>query len=122
MDYMQYEINETITDDVICIYAMCGGRIIGSSECSELMLCKDKKIWYFNRLYVHEPFRKMGIATELITRMLHEVKRKDVQLYLDINPYGNMALEDLEKFYAKHGFIKTDDDNLPTHIWKGEIS
>lgn len=86
---------------------------LGIAECSKF----SSPVFYFNRLFVNKKYRRQGIGTQLLLRLLLEIKKTDTMLELDINPYGEMNYEQLVDFYTKHGFIKTQvtDNTLGTY-------
>lgn len=66
---------------------------------------KPKEL-YFNRLIVSPQYRGNKYGSQMLTRLLELFSEYDLTLKLDINPYGNMDYDSLEKFYLKHGFEK----------------
>jgi len=97
-------IKEQITSDFIVVYAIEGIY----RACAEISRLKDNQ-WYFNRLLVPESLRNKGYATQLLKKLLAIVKEKDIELILEINPYGDLNFEQLEKLYLKHGFVKHEE-------------
>jgi GNAT superfamily N-acetyltransferase len=66
---------------------------------------KRGQVWYyFNRLVVHGKIRHQGIATRLMQEMVEWVDYKKINVLLEINPYGDLDLEQLIIFYGKFGF------------------
>lgn len=86
---------------------------IGCAECS---FSPDTGCMYFNRLYVKEPYRKHGYGTFLLDTLLFCIAEKGLAIILDINPYGDMGYDDLEKFYMKHGFEKYEVNGISRYI------
>ena len=106
----------------ISVIASKGISLIGSADCS---LIKDN-VWYFNRLFIHPLFRGNSYASILLDKLLSIIKERNLVLKLDINPYGDMSYEQLEKFYIRHGFVKTmqKDDKLgyfPVYYYNNSI-
>lgn len=106
----------------ISVIASKGISLIGSADCS---LLKDN-VWYFNCLFIHPLFRGNSYATILLDKLLSIIKERNLVLKLDINPYGDMSYEQLEKFYIRHGFVKTmqKDDKLgyfPVYYYNNSI-
>ena len=66
---------------------------------------------YFNRLLVNPKFRRKGYGTILLKTLLRLTKERGFGIQLDINPYGDMRYDDLERFYCKYGFRKYKDDD-----------
>lgn len=84
---------------------------IGIAQCSTL--CKADSM-YFNRLYIRPEYRGKGLGSKLLDRLLELVKDRNIELQLDINPYGEMDYLELECFYVRHGFkkYKVNDVNI----------
>lgn len=64
------------------------------------------KTYYFNRLIVHSSLRNQGIATALMKTLVQVLDEEKITLLCDVNPYGDLTLEQLVLFYSKFGFIK----------------
>jgi len=63
------------------------------------------EVWYyFNRLFVPQQLRRQGIATKLMTQVVEWADTNNYNIWNDINPYGEMDLDQLIKFYKKFGF------------------
>ena len=60
--------------------------------------------WYFNRLFVRNKFRGLGVATELMKKLINFIEEKKILLVCDVNPYGDLTKEQLISFYKKFGF------------------
>lgn len=61
--------------------------------------------WEVNRINVPRAFRRQGIATRLLLRVLQDADAKGITLGL--HPYGSgeMTTPELEKWYESHGFV-----------------
>ena len=93
---------------------------IGCAECSHI---PELGCMYFNRLFVKEPYRGHGYGTFLIDTLLFILAEKKLSIILDINPYGDMSYDDLEKFYMRHGFERYDVKGIPRYIcWPKKYS
>lgn len=62
--------------------------------------------WELSRISVPAPHRGKGIGRRLMAEVLAEVDAAGVDLYLDINPYGDMDYKALAAWYARLGFRK----------------
>ena len=69
---------------------------------------ENKNFWYFNRLFVREDYRNQGYAKCLLSKMIDILKKEKINLWLDINPYGDLNYEQLEELYMRYGFKKYD--------------
>jgi GNAT superfamily N-acetyltransferase len=81
---------------------------IGIAEAS--LMSND--MYYFNRLYVNQKYRRKNYGTKLLNTMLDYIDSIKGRLYLDINPYGDMNYEQLKLFYMRYGFKETDEHRL----------
>ncbi|MBT3408751.1 GNAT family N-acetyltransferase [Candidatus Woesearchaeota archaeon] len=61
---------------------------------------------YFNRLFVQDEFRGQGLASEILKRVINYSKKTQKKIHNELNPYGDLDLEQLTKFYTDHGFIE----------------
>lgn len=77
-----------------------------AAEISNFTFDKDDKVYYFNRLIVHNSLRNKGIATALMTKLISILDEEKIILHCDVNPYGELNMEQLISFYGKFGFIK----------------
>ena len=91
----EYGVNVLVTDNSFPIP-------IGCANTSRI---HDNE-FYFNRLFVQPKFRNQGYASKILDTLLTIFKEKHYVLCLDINPYGDLDYEELERFYMKHGFKK----------------
>ena len=89
------------------------GLPVGVAECST----GANNEWYFNRLFVRPNYRRKGYGTKLLTKLLKLSKEIGITIRLDINPYGEMNYEQLEKFYLQKGFIKYMIDGNPVYFF-----
>lgn len=86
----------------ITINLLDNDLIIGTLEISK----ESKGTWYFNRLKVKESHRNNGYSKILMNELIDILEKEKIDLYLEINPYGSMTRNDLEKFYMSYGFKK----------------
>lgn len=63
---------------------------------------------YFNRLFVTPRARNHGLAKKMMSRLIEELDDLKWNLVCEINPYGDLNYEQLEKFYFSYGFEKRD--------------
>ena len=79
------------------------------NESVELYLNNDKidgKWYFFNRLNVPKEIRNLGIAKQLMEQVVEWADKENVNILNVVNPYGDLNMEKLERFYEKFGFIK----------------
>jgi hypothetical protein len=60
------------------------------------------------RINVPYRFRSQGIGRRIMASALADADAEGVDLWLDINPYGEMTYEQLEAWYVRCGFVKQD--------------
>jgi GNAT superfamily N-acetyltransferase len=63
-----------------------------------------EKWFYFNRLNVPVKIRNKGIAKELLQQVIEWADGERYNIWLDINPYGDLDLRQLISLYMKYGF------------------
>lgn len=64
-------------------------------------------VFYFNRIKAREEGK--GEGTLMMKELIKILDEKKVTVINELNPYGNLNLEDLQKFYSKYGFVKKQD-------------
>ena len=62
------------------------------------------KLFYFNRLFVHPRYRNKGIAHKIMKEVVKIVDDNDIDILLEINPYGDLNMKQLISFYLKYLF------------------
>jgi hypothetical protein len=66
-------------------------------------------IYYFNRLIVPKKLRHKNIASVLMSRVCFWADEHHISILNDVNPYGDLDLEQLEQlkqFYKKYNFTE----------------
>jgi GNAT superfamily N-acetyltransferase len=82
----------------------------GYLSSASVSILPNQKEWYFNRLFVSPSVRKKGIATKLMSELVKKLDENKIDLFLDINPYGNLNYKQLENFYRQFGFEEYEGD------------
>lgn len=62
--------------------------------------------YYFNRLVVYPKIRNKGLATRLMKLIIDWADAEKISILNEINPYGDLDMGQLIRFYAKFGFKK----------------
>jgi GNAT superfamily N-acetyltransferase len=75
--------------------------------------------YYFNRLIVDPKLRGLGLSNQLLKQVIDWANQNSITILLDINPYGPLSYNDLEKFYMKFGF-KPSETGIFHMIYKKE--
>lgn len=60
--------------------------------------------WLITRINVPEDFRGLGHGRKLLKKITDEADEKGVNLFLEINPYGEMTYDELRDWYLRYGF------------------
>lgn len=90
---------------------------INPSLFSELTPCLNTHPWvYFNRLSVNENIRKQKIATQLMQQVIEWANNDKINIILEVNPYGDLNLEQLIKFYKKFDFEQVNTNVMIRRI------
>lgn len=74
--------------------------------------------YYFNRLIVAKEVRGQGIATELLFELAKWADKKKKNILNEINPYGDLSLNNLISLYKKIGFVSTNTKGLMVRYFK----
>jgi GNAT superfamily N-acetyltransferase len=109
MKDLQVITTDTNITILACDKKFIVGQINVSKEFSPRVINgKELEFWYFNRLVVREEYRNQGYAKALLSKLIEILNKKQINLWLDINPYGDLNKEQLETLYMKYGFKKYD--------------
>ncbi len=72
---------------------------------------KPDEVWFwFTRLKVHPQDRGRGIATQLLGEVAKWADQNKINIFLGINPYGDLDLAQLIQLYSKFGFKLIGED------------
>ena len=71
--------------------------------------------YYFNRLLVNKNIRGRGLATKLMSRVIFWADTENINILNELNPYGDLNMDQLISFYKKFGF-KQPNNNIPLMI------
>jgi len=106
---VEYDIREhgSITEGNKTFYYVGSAFQSGSAS---LNMMKEN-VWFFNRLVVHKSLRGKGIGTALMKKVVNFCKSNNISLINGMNPYGDLDFEQLKRFYLKHGFIETHQED-----------
>lgn len=96
------EQSGSIEQGYICFFAKTDTQP-AQIEASEV----KKNTWYINRLIVPKKIRSMGLATKLLQAITTWADQNDLVLILEINAYGQLDRDQLQKLYSKYGFIES---------------
>ena len=64
----------------------------------------EYQLFYFNRIFVPTQFRGHGLGSFLLEKVIDFARREKKAIINEINPYGEMDLEELTDFFVRHGF------------------
>jgi len=70
------------------------------------------RVFYFNRLYVSPRIRHRGHATRILTELVKVADDCKINVYIDINPYGDLDLSQLIALYSKFDFVKVSEHSM----------
>jgi GNAT superfamily N-acetyltransferase len=65
--------------------------------------------YYFNRLVVYPKIRNKGMAALLMKQVVSWADREKVNIFNEVNPYGDLDMDQLIKFYSRFGFEQCND-------------
>lgn len=85
---------------------------------------KNSNDWYFfNRLNVPSIYRNQGYGSKLMDQTIRWADQEKVNIINTLNPYGDLNMEQLIKFFTKFGFeiakqIKETGDTVMIRYYK----
>ena len=86
------------------------GNALSVIECTRIekgifhSVTREGTWFYFNRLSVKPQVRNRGIATFLLQNLVEIADGNCINIFCDINPYGDLNLEQLISLYGKFEF------------------
>lgn len=72
----------------------------------------NNNTFYFNRLFIHKNFRGAGHSHKLMKTAFAIIDDKECDVILDINPYGELSMNKLIKFYKRYGFTQSNNKSF----------
>lgn len=76
-----------------------------------------KNVYYFNRLFIHKPYRGKGYSKQLLEKFVEECDKHEIDIELNINSYGELSFEKLKEIYERYGFKEiTENYFIRKHI------
>jgi GNAT superfamily N-acetyltransferase len=114
MKFLEY-LNEELRDSVSFFEKPDGQHYAGEADLSKIdndilqsnVKFKIDGIWfYFNRLIVPKQLRGHGLSKKLLQRVANWADENKVNIWNDINPYGDLNLKQLIELYSQFGFKK----------------
>ena len=83
-----------VVDHLWTYKAVADGKVVGGI----IVMPTRRGKWYINSLFVHPAYRRCGVATKLMARVLKLAGRKEISLEVKTNK------EFLLAFYGRFGF------------------
>lgn len=115
---------ETVTEENISLLSEKGAGAVDlcrikhdrvTAYFAEVAGALSPNIFWFSRLHVKPAYRRKGIATALMTRLVEILDRDRICVMCEVNPYGDLSREQLIAFYKKFGFRQTSEGWLARH-------
>lgn len=75
--------------------------------------------YFFNRLVSKEQGK--GGGKIVLKQLLEYIDKVGIPLANVINPYGNLAFDELLSFYLRYGFVKTSQESLVIYYPKTKL-
>jgi GNAT superfamily N-acetyltransferase len=66
--------------------------------------------YYFNRLIVDRKLRGRGLSIKLMNQVVEWADKNNIEIILQINPYGELDYLQLSQFYERFGFVWSDNE------------
>jgi ribosomal-protein-alanine N-acetyltransferase len=77
----------------VCLGALCRGELIGYLVCS-----RYQTVWHLMNVAVEPSYRRLGVATALIDRLLDETRRDGDRYTLEVRVSNDEAIRMYESF------------------------
>jgi GNAT superfamily N-acetyltransferase len=79
-------------------------------------------IWVFTRMFVSEENRSKGYGSEVLTKLIEYLDRKNMDLYAYIYSSGSLSEKQLESWYRRYGFVDAGHTGYPMARYAGSHS
>jgi GNAT superfamily N-acetyltransferase len=98
------QADKAIKNSLFCVSAMVNGQIAGMGR----IIGDGARIFYLQDVFIAPDYQRMGIGTEIVTRMMKFIKENAFE---DAHTaIGLMAAKGKEDFYLKLGFRLRPND------------
>jgi len=94
----------TITPDDATFYVH-EGNSLASASLNRMPSISPTDTFFFSRLIVAPKMRGKGYSKLLLSKVAEWADKHNIEIYLDINPYGDLDLDQLITLYKRFGFI-----------------
>jgi len=80
-----------------------GGRYVGMAECTS----RSRHEWEFSHVEIERPFRRKGLATELVKLVIHRLRKRGARrLYGSVMPDALAEFPGILEWYGGLGFTR----------------
>lgn len=87
-----------LSDDYLYIVAMDEDKVVGYAGCVMSMGEAD-----ITNIAVHNEYRRIGIGNELLTQIIKQMKKRDIEkVFLEVRESNNSA----RMLYSSNGFVE----------------
>lgn len=99
---VRYGRNLTPDDATFYVYE---GNSLASASLNLIPSVSPTRSFLFSRLIVAPKMRGKGYGKLLLSQVAEWADMTDIVIYLDVNPYGDLDLDQLITLYKRFGFI-----------------
>ncbi|WFR59577.1 GNAT family N-acetyltransferase [Anaerocolumna sp. AGMB13025] len=99
------QADKAIKNSLFCVSAMVNGKIAGMGR----IIGDGARIFYLQDVFIAPDYQRMGIGTEIVTRMMKFIKNNSFEHAH--TAVGLMAAKGKEDFYMKLGFRVRPNDH-----------
>lgn len=83
-----------------------------SQSIIETLITQSSLCMFFNRIQVPNTIRNRGIGSRLLIKTLDYCCEHNIFLINTVNPYGDLNLDQLNKWYVRNGMVLIDPQGL----------
>jgi GNAT superfamily N-acetyltransferase len=98
------QADKAIKNSLFCVSAKVDGQIAGMGR----VVGDGARIFYLQDVFIAPPYQRMGIGTEIVTRLLEYIKHNSIDGAR--TTIGLMAAKEKETFYSRFGFRTRPND------------
>ncbi len=76
-------------------------------------------VWVFTGIFVSGEYRANGYGSDLLTKIIEYLDRKNIDLFAYIYSYGSLSEKHLDAWYRRYGFVDAGEEGYQLARYAG---